>query len=257
MATTSITLDDPLKAALARVAELEAEIKAAQQAAQAAKQELQYFIFAANHDLLEPLRAITTYSQLLERRHSQDVEDREITGFIVSGVERMKRLLENLVAYSRLDPAPAVSTVQLDGVAQAAQYKLGNAIKAAQAILQVADLPEIYGHEGQITQLFEHLISNSLLYRRAEAPVIEIAADEGEVETGPAMIVKVKDNGVGIPLQYFGQVLQPFKRLHGKDIPGNGLGLAICDKIMRAHKGKLWIESDGSSWTRVNAAFPL
>ncbi len=249
--------EDPLKGALARIADLEAEVRAAQQVAETAKQELQYFVFAANHDLLEPLRAITTYSQLLERLYANQGESKEITGFITSGVERMKRLLENLVAYSRVDPAPALTTITLGGAIQMAKYKLGSAIKAAQAVVHVADLPEISAHEGQVTQLLEQLISNSLLYRRPDAPVIQIEAQEDELAEGPAVILKVRDNGVGIQPQYFELVLQPFKRLHGKEFPGNGLGLAICSKIMRAHKGKLWIESDGSSWTRVHAAFPL
>jgi light-regulated signal transduction histidine kinase (bacteriophytochrome) len=256
MASTSQTADDPLTTALARVAELEAELQASQRSAQSANQELQHFVYAASHDLQEPLRAITTYSQLLARLYSNDAEARELTEFITSGVTRMNGLLQNLVAYSRVNQSPVLSSVKLGSAVQATIFKLANAIKESGAVIRCADLPEIPAHEVQVCQLFEHILSNSLIYRRRDKPEVEISAEEGELDGDPAQIVKIRDNGVGIEQQFLMQVIQPFKRLHGKEFPGNGLGLAICDKIMRAHKGKLWIESDGSSWTAVHLAFP-
>jgi len=256
MASTSHSLDDPLAQALARVAQLEAELQASQRAVQTANQELQHFVYAASHDLQEPLRAITTYSQLLERMYASDPAASEFTAFIISGVIRMNSLLHNLLTYSRVNQSPVLQIIRVGAVLQATLFKLAGAIKESGAVIDCADLPEIPAHEGQLSHLFEQILSNSLLYRGPEKPEVEISAKEGELDGDPAQIIMIKDNGVGIEEQFLTQVIQPFRRLHGKEVPGNGLGLAICEKIMRAHKGRLWIESDGRSWTAVHLAFP-
>jgi len=123
-------------------------------------------------------------------------------------------------------------------------------------VVHFSGLPEIAAHEVQMGQLFEQLLSNAILYRR-ESPVVQILSGETELDGDPCHLICVKDNGVGIEPHFFAQVLLPFKRLHGKEIPGNGLGLAICEKIMRAHKGKLWLDSDGATGTTVYLAFPI
>ena len=255
MASTSPGTDDLLAKALARVAQLEADLQSSQLIAQTASQELQHFVYAASHDLQEPLRAVTTYAQLLDRLYANDEQARELTSFITGGVSRMNTLLHKLLAYSRVNPAPAFTTVNLNAAVQAALYKLAAAISESSAVIRFADLPSIAAHEIQMGQLFEQLLSNAILFCR-EQPQINISAEEGEIDGDPSQIIKITDNGVGIESQFLQQVLLPFKRLHGKDFPGNGLGLAICDKIMRAHKGKLWLESDGQSCTTVNLAFP-
>jgi len=249
MASTSISPDDQLKQALARVAELETALAAAQQ-------ELQHFVYAASHDLQEPLRAITTYSQLIERLYADDPQTHELTGFITTGVARMNSLLHALLTYSRVNLSPNLTSVKLDGAVQSALFKLAPVIKESGAVVHFSGLPEIAAHEVQMGQLFEQLLSNALLYRR-EPPVVQILSEETELDGGPAQLICVKDNGVGIEPHFCSQVLLPFKRLHGKEIPGNGLGLAICEKIMRAHKGKLWLESDGVSGTSAFLAFPF
>jgi light-regulated signal transduction histidine kinase (bacteriophytochrome) len=168
----------------------------------------------------------------------------------------MSNLLQKLLAYSRVNQSPVLTNVKLSAAVHATLFKLTASIKESSATIRFDDLPEIPAHEIQVCQLFEQIITNSILYRGSRKPEIEISAEEGELDGSPAHIISIKDNGMGIEEQYLTQVIQPFKRLHGKDYPGNGLGLAICDKIMRAHQGRLWIESDGSSWTRVCAAFP-
>lgn len=255
MASTSTSSEDALTKALARLAELEAELQASQRTSQSATQELQHFVYAASHDLQEPLRAIITYSQLLERLYSKDEQTREIIGFITTGVCRMNALLHNLLTYSRVNPSPNLTNVNLNAAVQAVQFKLDNAMKSSAAVISFGALPTIPAHEIQVGQLFEQILSNAIIYCR-EQPKIEITAEDGDLNGDPAQIIKVRDNGVGIEPQFLAQVVQPFKRLHGKEYPGNGLGLAICDKIMRAHKGKLWLESDGHSSTTVYLAFP-
>jgi light-regulated signal transduction histidine kinase (bacteriophytochrome) len=168
----------------------------------------------------------------------------------------MNGLLQNLVTFSRISLTPALKNVRLTAAVQAVLFKLAPAIKQCGAVVNCGALPEIPAHEGQLSHLFEQVLANSLLFRR-EQPLIEISAEEGDLDGDPAQVVLIKDNGVGIEPQFLLQVLQPFKRLHGKDVPGNGLGLAICEKVMRAHNGKLWLESDGKSGTSVYMAFPV
>ena len=255
MASTSNSADDSLEEALARVANLEAALQSSEASAQAANKELQHFVYAASHDLQEPLRAITTYCQLLQRLYDKDEQARELTAFIISGAVRMNALLHNLLTYSRVNPAPPLTSVNLSAAVQAALFKLGPIIKESGAVVRCTDLPEIAAHEIQMGQLFEQILNNAILYRR-QPPEIEISAEETEMDGRPVHVVKITDNGIGIESQFLAQVVQPFKRLHGKDYPGNGLGLAICDKIMRAHKGKLWLESDGQSGTTGHLLFP-
>jgi histidine kinase len=256
MASSSISTNDSLRKALDRVAELEEALRVSELGAGLASQDLQHFVYAASHDLQEPLRAITTYAQLLERLYQDDPQTHELAGFITTGVLRMNSLLQSLLTYARLNPSPPLRQVNLNGPVEAALYKLTPVITETGAVVEFDSLPEIAAHEIQLGQLFEQLISNALLFRRG-APVIRISADERELEGDHWQVIRVEDNGVGIEPQFLMQVVQPFKRLHGKDFPGNGLGLAICDKVMRAHKGKFWLESDGSTGTSVYAAFPV
>jgi light-regulated signal transduction histidine kinase (bacteriophytochrome) len=256
MASTSASPDNSLKAALARVAELEAALRVSEQAAQTAHQELQHFVYAASHDLQEPLRAVTTYCQLLDRLYSDDEQAREFTGFITAGAARMNALLHGLLSYSRVNMSPLLTTVNLAAAVHSALFKLAPVIKETGAVIRFADLPAVTAHEIQMGQLFEQIISNSLLFRR-QTPQIDIVAEESTLDGEVAQIITIKDNGLGIGRQFLAQVLQPFKRLHSKDVPGNGLGLAICEKIMRAHHGRIWLESDGATGTTVFLAFPL
>jgi len=254
MATSS---SDDLSKALARVAELEAALQISEANAKTANEELRNFVYAASHDLLTPLRTMNTYAQLLERLYANDSQASELTGFLLSGVASMKNLLEGLLLYSRIKPAPILSNVPLSAAVQSVLFKLAPAIQKSGAAVRFADLPVLTAHETQVCQLMEQILLNSILYRGKEKPQIEISADEGELDGDTAYIVRIKDNGCGIEEEYLSQVLQPFKRLHGPEYPGSGLGLAICHKIMRAHRGKLWIESDGVTGSAIFAAFPI
>lgn len=255
MASSSTTAEDPLRQAQARISELEAALKASESKAEAATKELQHFVYAASHDLQEPLRAIGTYCELLERLYEKDEQARELSAFITTGVSSMNLLIQNLLTYSRLNQSPPLTNVNLSAAVQSALFKLGPMIKECEASVQFDGLPSITAHEIQVGHLFEQLLKNSILYRRGQ-PDIKILAEDGDLEGEAVQIVRVKDNGIGIEPQFLSQVMLPFKRLHSKKYPGNGLGLAICDKIMRAHNGKIWIESDGANGTTVCLAFP-
>ena len=218
-----------------------------------AKKELQNFVYAAGHDLQEPLRTITTYSQLLERHYAADERAREFISFVIGGVNRMNRLLENLLTYSRIGSSDQRTTVGLNSSLRWALLKLSDAIKETETTIQHGELPEVYANEIQMAQLFESLLNNCLKFRSTAKPMVEIAAEEGNGEYE----FSVHDNGIGIDPRFHQQVFLPFKRLHGKDVPGSGLGLAICERIVTNHGGRIWIESDGQHGTTVKFTLPV
>ena len=216
------------------------------------KQELQHFVYAASHDLQEPLRAVTSYAQLLERIYASDEQARELTSFITDGAARMNALLQNLVLYSRIGASNTRSQTQLAAAVQVAQFKLSEEIKASSARIDFDELPTVSAHEVQMGLVFENIFRNALLFKGAEPPHIRVSSHEAD----DGYEISVRDNGTGIEPRYLSQVLLPFQRLCGKDVPGNGLGLAICDKVIKAHGGRLWLESDGKNGVSVNFTLP-
>ena len=234
-----------------QITEREAEINA--EKAQSAIEEMQHFLYAVNHDLRQPLRSILTNAQLLERRRPQDSELKEYTGPIIEGAGEINTLVESLVTYSRVASTQRRSLIRLDIVLQLALLKVQKLVKESNAQITYRDLPEAEVDESQFTQVFEHLLNNSLKYRSGEPPRIEVSAQEDT----DAYRVSVRDNGVGVKPDYHETIFAPFKRLHGKDIPGVGLGLSICKKIVIAHGGKIWVESDGQTGSTFHFTVPV
>jgi len=224
-----------------------------QELARSAEQ-LQRFLYAAGHDLQEPLRGIITYAQLLERQPGTDPASREYTTFIVSSALRMRELLQQVLVYSRAGAAAKQRRViNLNVPLQMALMSLAPQIAASGAKVSYDSLPEAIGDENEISQVFHHLLSNSLKFRSAEPPAITVLAEQGTEECR----LSVRDNGLGIDPRFCEQAILPFKRLHSSEIAGNGLGLAICEKIVRANQGRLWVESDGSRGTTVFFTLPV
>jgi len=222
-------------------------------AVRAATDELQQFVYAASHDLQQPLRTISSYAQLLQRDQPKDTPAAEFASFIIDAAKEMNQLVRDLLTYSRTGNSVRRSNINLNSPVQWALMKLAARIKDANAEIVVgADLPEVYADEAQLAQVFEHVITNSIQYCGTETPRIEILAEE----TPDGIIVSIKDNGPGIEPRFHEQVFVPFKRLHGKNIPGSGLGLSLSRKIIRAHEGKIWTESDGVQGTTVKFSIP-
>lgn len=210
-------------------------------ATQAANQELQQFAYAASHDLQEPLRTISTYMQLLQRNYEPVGEAAEFMGFIVEAVRRMNTLVRDLLTYARTGASSKRVPVNLNLAVQWVTANLDQSIRETKAEITCDELPTVVADESQIIQLFQNVLSNALKYRSEEPPRIVISAEEGpEFYT-----ISVGDNGIGIPPNYHAHVFGVFKRLHGREIPGTGLGLALCRKIVEGHGGKIWVESDG------------
>ncbi|MCC6861725.1 MAG: PAS domain S-box protein [Bryobacterales bacterium] len=206
-------------------------------------EDLQRFAYVASHDLKEPLRMVSTYTQMLAKRYSGrlDADADEFIGFVVDGVKRMRALIDDLLAYSRLinqrgeTAGPADCEAVLDWVLLNLQVAIGE----SGAEIEREPLPVVPVDRVQIGQLLQNLIGNAIKYRGKEPPRIRIGARRN----GAEWVFSVADNGIGIDPAYWERIFGVFKRLHGKEYPGTGIGLAICKKIVESHGGRIWVES--------------
>jgi len=206
-------------------------------------QELEQFAYVASHDLQEPLRVITGFVQLIEKKYKGRLDndaDRYI-GFITDAVHRQQELIRDLLMYSRFGRqeirlVPTDCIVAIDAAAQ----NMRQIIEDTKATVTYNELPVVQADRLQLVQLFQNLIHNGIKFRGQEPPVIQISA---QPENG-TWIIAVRDNGIGIESQYWSQIFTMFKRLHTrKDYPGTGIGLAICKKIVERHGGRIWLDS--------------
>jgi light-regulated signal transduction histidine kinase (bacteriophytochrome) len=234
-------------------ARLRAELKRSQSIAQAAIEELQGFVYAASHDVKEALRSVNAYSQLLVRQAPPDPELAEYAQFVTDGVRSAIAILDRMNTFARIDVSPSAATLALVVPIQMAIVKLQPFISNAGASITYNSLPEANGSESQLQVLFENLIDNAIKYRGEDPPCVEISSEE----TDDGHLITVRDNGVGIKPEYHQLVFRAFKRLHGKEIPGIGLGLAICSKIAQGHQGRLWVESDGIKGSSFKLLLPF
>lgn len=232
--------------------EMEETLKAHAEELERSNKELEQFAYVASHDLQEPLRMIASYTQLLARRYKGklDQDADEFIGYAVDGADRMQRLIQDLLAYSRVQTrgqefVPLNCEEVLDEVLVILQL----AIQESGAVITHDPLPTLTGDRPQLTQLFFNLIGNAIKFRGDSAPQVHISAKE----RGNNWIFSVQDNGIGIDPQYFQRVFVIFQRLHTRDkFPGTGIGLAIAQRIVHRHGGKIWVESkpgEGSTFS--------
>jgi signal transduction histidine kinase len=238
-------------------AELEERVRERTSELSQSNEELRQFAYAASHDLKEPMRTIASYTQLLEQRYvgKLDGDGREFLDYVVDAVRRMDALLTDLLTYSQhLGSRPAIfSPVNAEAVLIGVLMNLQASINETGASISHDPMPtEITSDFAQLSQVFQNLVSNALKYRGPDAPKIHV----GVKETEDHWIFSVQDNGLGIEPVYRDQIFGIFKRLHGRDFPGTGMGLAICKKIVERHGGRIWVESEIGAGSTFSFSVP-
>ena len=206
--------------------------------------DLEQFAYIASHDLKEPLRMVSNYVQLIERRYSTRLDDeaREFIGYAVDGAQRMRSLIDGLLDYSRVGtrgrpPVPTDSGAVLRDVGENLRLAID---ESGASIVRETALPQVLADGIQLAQVFQNLISNALKFRGADAPLIRIGARR---EDG-RWVFSVCDNGIGIGKQFADRIFVIFQRLHTREqYEGTGIGLAVCKKIVERHGGRIWMES--------------
>ncbi|MEO8660462.1 MAG: PAS domain S-box protein [Bryobacteraceae bacterium] len=219
-------------------------------------EDLERFAFVASHDLQEPLRMISVYSQLLIRACAGKVDGDTgmFVDYITGGTRRMRELLADLLAYAEIganreDP---VSTIDLNVVLEKVKENLRASIDDSGARVSSVPLPFLKADEVHFIPLFQNLIENAIKYRGADAPQIQIRVEE----SAHHVQFSVADNGIGIEPEYQEKIFAPFKRLHGPNIPGTGIGLAICLRVIERYGGRIWVESEAGRGATFHFTLP-
>lgn len=218
--------------------------------------ELEEFTYVASHDLQEPLRKLISFSELLRLDLGKDLNPQAEAdlAFIVDAAERMRKLVQDLLALSRAGKsAMQREPVRLEEVADAALEALSVAVGEKRATITRDPLPEVPGDRTLLTQLYQNLIGNALKYAGEAAPRIHLTAER----EGEDYVFGVRDNGIGIRPEYGEQIFQPFRRLHGRGrYEGTGIGLAICRKVVERHGGRIWVESEEGKGAHFKFTLP-
>lgn len=227
------------------------ERKAAEKGLQAAllelnrsNRELEQFAYVASHDLQEPLRMVSSYTQLLAERYGDQLDEKatKYIHYAVDGAVRMQRLINDLLLYSRVNtrgkPFESVDSHALLGEAV---RNLSAVIDESGAVIIVDELPTVKADPGQLVMLFQNLLSNALKYRREGIPRVQVTARDA----GSDWVFSVRDNGIGLDPQYAERIFVIFQRLHTRaEYPGTGIGLAVCKRIVERHGGRIWVDSE-------------
>jgi len=201
--------------------------------------EFEHFAQAVSHDLREPLRTVSMFTKLLLKECPPDENRQQLAQQVLDGIARMSALLDSLYAFA-IGGTGQTEPVDLQHVAVAVLHDLEYSISTSGSIVTVNPLPSVQGNETQLLRVFHNLIANAIKYRSAAPTEICISAEP----EGRSWVIKVKDNGIGIDREHHEDVFSPLRRLHGPEIPGAGLGLAICKKIVEALGGDIWVESE-------------
>jgi len=219
--------------------------------------DLEQFAYVASHDLQEPLRMVTSFMALLKARHGEQLpaDALQYVDFAVDGALRMKDLIDGLLAYSRIGThGGGLESVDMNAVIERARHNLRQSLHEAGAEISIEPLPTIHADPLQMLQLFQNLLGNAIKFHSpGRAPHVWITA-EGHARE---WVIRIRDNGIGIDPKYAPRVFTIFKRLHTREeYPGNGIGLAICKRIVDRHRGRIWLESTHGEGTTFLVSLP-
>jgi PAS domain S-box-containing protein len=218
--------------------------------------ELEQFAYVASHDLQEPLRMVSSYTQLLAQRYEGQLDDKakKYIDYAVDGALRMQRLINDLLTYSRVGTrGKPLEPTDSHSVLGEALLNLQSAVEESRAIITNDDLPTVRVDASQLAQVFQNLIANAIKFRGETPQRIHVSA----LDRGREWVFSISDNGIGIDPQYKDRVFMIFQRLHTKqEYPGTGIGLALCKRIVERHGGRIWFESEPGKGSTFFFAIP-
>jgi PAS domain S-box-containing protein len=233
-----------------------AETKRAVQLIQTHSAELQEFAYGFTHDLQEPLRMVVNFSQLMAQEFQGRLgeEADKYLGYSVEGAFRIEALLKGLLNYLEItEDSGGLLSIDCNHVLSETLLCLQTAIQHSGATVTSDPLPTVVAKEAMLMQIFQNLIGNSIKYRGETAPTIHVSAEK----TSEGWLFSVRDNGIGIDPADAKLVFGMFKRLHGKEIPGTGIGLALCRKVVERHGGRIWVESEAGRGATFKFTIPI
>ncbi len=218
--------------------------------------DLQQFAYVASHDLQEPLRMVASYTQLLAKRYKGrlDADADEFIGYAVDGASRMQRLINDLLAYSRMTTQGKIfERVDCNVLLEEVLSNLRLAVEESRAVVTHGPLPTVMADGGQLGQLFQNLIGNGIKFHGEEPPRVYVSAERRTHE----WLFSVRDNGIGVDPQYAERIFVIFQRLHNREeYPGTGIGLAMCKKIVERHGGRIWVKSQTGQGATFHFTLP-
>jgi light-regulated signal transduction histidine kinase (bacteriophytochrome) len=202
------------------------------------------FSYVVSHDLQAPLRMVNSYAQLLNQRYKGRLDEtaEQFINVILNGAAGMEQLIRSLLQYAQVGEAPLQRTaVRIEAIVDGARSNLQPVLDQTAAEVAHGVLPTLTGDPVQLLQLFQNIVGNAIKYARpGVTPRIHISAEQSDEGV---FRFAISDNGAGIDAKNYDRIFAPLKRLHGQEIPGNGIGLAICKKIVERHGGQIWVES--------------
>ena len=219
-------------------------------------EELSHFAYAVSHDLQEPLRTITGFINLLAQRYGEQLDERADTyiEYTVDGAARMKRLIEDLLSYSRVSThAKEPTSVDLNETLQGVKGNLTAALRESGASLTSDELPRVLADNSQVLQLLQNLVGNALKFRGEARPEVHVSA----ARKGDAIQVSVRDNGIGMEMGMAHRIFKIFQRLHHRrEYEGTGIGLAVCKRIVERHGGQIWVQASPGEGATFHFTLP-
>ena len=252
-----IALAEPYQLLFHNLKKSETELKQTVGKLTRSNADLTEFAYVASHDLQEPLRMVSSYLQLIERRYRDKLDNDgiEFMTFAVDGANRMQKMITDLLIFSRVGTrGKPFAPTDCEIILSQALLNLETSIQESQAVVTHDPLPNLMADSTQMVQLFQNLIGNAIKFRKAQAPQVHISArlkaDDWEFS--------VRDNGIGIEPHYYERIFVVFQRLHGKgEYPGTGIGLAVCKKVVERHGGQIWVESEPGQGSTFSFTIPL